>query len=126
MNEIFQGEILSLYSQIGLFDKENKNSYPEWITGEENAIIASRGVAVATKGDSKIKVIVSTDIAQKEKHLLITGTIKIGRKGFIVGNIPAADLYHVDFPAGKVYISVYANGIRNAATKIIFILTPSS
>lgn len=122
MPELFRGEILSLYSQVALVDYVKKNSYPEWQTGEETFVYSPFGIAVATKGDSRIEVIVSTGVTKEYGNLLAEIELSIGKNGILVGNVPAACLTHIDFPEGKAHVQIFTNGIRENATKVVFVL----
>lgn len=122
MPELFRGEILSLYSQVALFDFERKDSYPEWQTGEESFVYNQFGIAVATKCDTRIEVVVSTDVITEYGNHLAEFELEIGKNGILVGNVPAASLTHIDFPEGKAQVQVFTNGIRENATKVVFVL----
>lgn len=114
-----------MYSQIALLDAESDESYPEWQTGEENVVFGSKGIAVATKGDIKVDVAVfkgQLDFDIEPLTLLISHRIQIGNEGILVGNIVAADVLKLDWPEGDIIVSVYANGVREQVTRVVFVL----
>ena len=79
MAKLFNGKIFSLYSQVALIDNEVLNSYPEWQTGEESVVYGPYGIAVATKGDFLINVIVSTEIVIGCHQHLVDVEIIVGK-----------------------------------------------
>jgi len=126
MVEIVNGSFLALYSQIGLYDTEDRNSYPSWETGSELVVFGDKGVAVSTKGDTYISVIVCTE-APRTSDLVIygQGRIKVGKKGLTVGNELAASTKQINWSEGPVSIEIFGNGQQDEATEIVFVINKS-
>ena len=126
MTEIFKGTFSALYSQIGLYDTEDRNSYPSWETGSELVVFGDKGVAVSTKGDTYISVIVCTE-APRTNDLVFYGhgKIKVGKKGLTVGNELAASTKQINWSEGPALIKIFGNEPLDEATEIIFVINKS-
>lgn len=123
MKELLRGRYLALYNQVGLYDTEDSDSYPQWETGLELAVFGHKGVAVAAKGDNYVEVIIYT--GKREIHdmnFYARGEIFVGKKGLTVGNEIAGTSDHIDWKEGLTFVTVYGNGPQNEATTIIFAL----
>ncbi len=106
---LFSGEITAAYAQLGLYDAEDTDSYPQWETGEERILFGAKGVAVSAQLDAEISVEVHTVRPVRNQHLIGSGFIEIGAAGLIVGNEVAGTYEEIDFPAGRVRVEVYGN-----------------
>ena len=122
MRELFRGVAFSLYSQVALIDAEDKDSYPQWKTGEEPVVFGPKGVAVPVMGDEQIEMVVCTDSVKGGFLEWASGEIEVGAQGLLVGNIPAATVFSVPWPAGLLAVTVYVNAPNREATKVIFML----
>ena len=122
MKEIINGEYFALFSQIVLIDVEATDAYPQWMTGEEIAVLHSKGVAVSALGDSLIHVIVYEGDELIGEIEYISGVIDVGSKGLLVGNEAAGTSSVFPWPTGRTKIKVYANAPKDKATSIKFIL----
>ena len=125
MAEIYRGKHYVLYSQVALYDAEASDSYPEFETGEEAAIIAPKGIAVAAKNDQEAEIIVYQGQVQLNdvSVLVISGEIEVGSKGLIVGNEVTADTAEIVWQAGKTSVTVYTNTKdKDEVTKVVFAL----
>jgi hypothetical protein len=119
---IYSGKAIALYGQIALFDCEDKESYPQFETGFEKAVLGSKGVAVTALPDSFIDISVYDGDLKGEDVFYLSGEIQVGKAGLFVGNEISAMIEKLNWPSGKTHITVYANGARNEATKVVFIL----
>jgi hypothetical protein len=123
MEEIMRANFYALHYQIHLLDAET-NDYPEWITGDENAVMNSSGVAVATVGDTLVEVVIYQGEDSIEGYEYITGMIDVGKKGLLIGNFVAASYQILPWPSGKTFVRVIANAPKDSATQIFFVLQP--
>ncbi len=98
---IFSGMISAEYAQLGLFDAEDPNAYPEWETGEENVVFGPRGIAVSAAPSEDVWVVVHTRGPVHETILAASGDIEVGDEGLIVGNQVAGTFSHLTSPAGR-------------------------
>jgi len=119
---IFTGKILALYGQISLIDAEDVNSYPQWETGEEIAIIGPKGVAVSTLIDHQIEVLIFTDQKNADGILYFSGSFYIGNCGLLIGNEAAGIQERIPWPKGVVEVKIYGNAPKGEATKVTFVL----
>jgi len=119
---LYTGSVYALYAQVALFDAEGEDSYPEWKTGTEEAVLGPRGIAVATAGDTEIEVVVSSGQENVSGMLCISGEIQVGHGGLVVGNVVAANLVQIPWPSGKTSVDVYTNGIGQEVTRVTFVL----
>jgi len=122
MGKLYSGTILSLYGQVGIWDVEDTTSYPQWVTGLENAVIGPKGIAIATKADTLVDITISTDTPPELPEPLLQGYLFVGSKGLQVGNVPAAQIVTLDIQRGQIHVSVYANGFREEVTEISIFL----
>jgi len=123
MKELFRGRYLALYNQVGLYDTEDSNSYPQWETGFELAVIGQKGIAVSAIGDTYVDVCIYTGQGEiNNMNFYARGEIFVGKKGLSVGNEIAGTSDHIDWGEGLTLVSVYGNGPQNEATTIVFIL----
>jgi hypothetical protein len=123
MKEIIRGQFFALYSQIALVDFESSDVYPEWVTGDEPAVMNSKGVAVSALGDSMIEVIVYEGEEKIDGIEVISGVIHVETKGLLVGNEVAGNSVIFPWPAGRTMLRVFAKTLIEAA-RITFILQP--
>jgi len=122
MEEITRGTFLALYSQIALVDAESPDAYPEWVTGDEIAIMNSKGVAVSALGDTLVDVVVYEGEEGTEGTEYLSGIIQVGNKGLLVGNEAAGNFSTFAWPPGRTMVRVYANGPKDNATRVTFVL----
>jgi hypothetical protein len=121
---ICETEAYSSYSQVALFDAACKDSYPKWKTGWESMVFGTKGVAVATASDQKIRISICRGEGMPEHFLSVSGEICIGDQGIEVGNVAASTLVNIPIETGRYIVTVYTNGIRNNVTTVFFFLTP--
>jgi hypothetical protein len=121
MQQIHQKQVFALYAQIALFDAEDQDSYPQWETGTEEVIFGPKGVAVATAGDTYVDVVVYKGQGSPGGRLCGSGEILVGKRGLLVGNVPAADITPLEWSSGKTSISVYVDDLAQA-TQVMFLL----
>jgi hypothetical protein len=114
VQQIFEGEFFALYSQIALIDAEDPDSYPQWETGEENAILGPKGVVVATQGDIKVGVVVYNGLGNPGGILCSSGEILVGEQGLFVGNEVASDTAPLEWTSGKTAVMVYVDKLYQA------------
>lgn len=119
---LYSGSVYALYAQVALFDAEGEDSYPEWETGTENAVLGPRGIAVATAGDTEIEVVVCSDKGDHNGIFCISGEILVGNQGLVVGNVVSANLVQIPWPPGKTCVDVYTNGIGEETICVTFVL----
>ncbi|MEN4013075.1 MAG: hypothetical protein ROW48_13650 [Bellilinea sp.] len=123
MEKIFDGNFLTLYSQIGLYDTEDPSSYPSWETGTEALVFSDKGVAVATKGDHLIHVLVfDNPIETGTLFFLGRGKRRVGNRGLTIGNEIAASSDHLDWNEGLTQVEIYGNSPNGEATEVIYVL----
>jgi hypothetical protein len=123
MGEIlYKGKALALYGQVALIDAEDTDAYPEWITGAEIAVFGPKGVAVSVLGDAQVEILVYKGTTEIKGVLYKSGEIAIGGSGLIVGNEIAGTAERIPWPNGIARVQVYANGPKNKATQVIFVL----
>jgi hypothetical protein len=84
----------------------------------------SHGVAVSALGDTMIDVVVYLGEENIDGIEYISGILRIGNKGLILGNEAAGSFTTLAWPSGKTRLRVYANATKDNATKIIFVLKP--
>jgi hypothetical protein len=119
---IFKGNAMAYYGQVMLIDAEDKESYPEWVTGSEIAVLGPKGVAVSVLLDALVEILVVQGDSHFEGILYNSGEIMIGNCGIIVGNEIAAMSYRIAWPSGRTKVNVYANDQAGKATQVIFAL----
>lgn len=123
MNEnilLFSGKVLSLYSQVALFDAEDKEAYPQWKTGDEIVVFGLHGVAVVTAGDKQVDVRVFKGMVEPQHSLCVSGEIEIGEQGVLVGNVPAASVTHLSLSSGKYSVVVYTDKVGPETEQVVF------
>ncbi len=125
MQQLYRGQHSVQYSQIALFDAEDTESYPQFETGEEPAVLGEKGVVVTTANDTDVEVVLyqgKADSTPDEFHIL-SGEIQVGSQGLIVGNETTADTAQVSYPSGKASVSVYVNAENpTEVTNVSFVL----
>lgn len=119
---LFIGSIFSLRSQVILLDNEANYGFPKMRTGAESVVFGEQGVVVATKEDYETQVIVCQGEDEPEHELCVTGQIRVGNQGLLVGNIEAATITNIPWVRGRTLVTIYTNGIYTNATKVIFYL----
>lgn len=122
MREIMRGKFFALYAQIELFDIESPDDYPEWVTGNETAVINPKGVVVSTLGDTLVNVIVYEGEEVADGTEYISGVIHVGSKGLQVGNVIAESYSLLPWPAGRTMVRVFADTPNGNATRVSFVL----
>lgn len=122
-NEIlFSDRIFTLYSQVALFDAEDRNSYPQWKAGHEIIVFGFRGVAVVTASDKQVDVIVCKGKEIPKYALCVSGEILVGEQGILVGNIPAATITQIPLESGRYSVAVFTDGIGIETHQVYFFL----
>ena len=119
---LFSELIFSLHSQVILLDNEVNHGFPKMRTGAESVAFGEQGVVVATKEDFETEVVVCQGKGEPEHELCVTGQIRVGNQGLLVGNIEAATTTNIPWSRGRSLVTVYTNGIFTNATKVIFYL----
>lgn len=117
---LFEVKVYSLHSQVGLFDADAKDAYPQWKTGNENIVFGPRGAVVATATDQSIEVFVCQGKGSPEHVLCVSGEILLGDHGFIIGNVASEHVIQGIGQSGRNAIVIYTNGIGTTVTKIHF------
>jgi hypothetical protein len=118
---LYAGSVYALHAQVALLDAEGEDSYPEWKTGTEEAVLGPRGIAVATAGDTEIEIVVCSDKENVSGIPCISGMILVGYRGLLVGNVAAANLVRIPWPPGRTSVDVYTDGIGEV-TRVTFVL----
>jgi hypothetical protein len=120
MKEILRERFLAHYYQIALLDAEGPGSYPEWITGEEAAVIGPKGVIIATPSDKYIETIIITAEKFNEENEIISGEIIIGSRGLLVGNVTSASYRIIPWPPGKIFVKAFLVQREGGDVQVIF------
>ncbi len=121
---LFSGDITAAYAQLGLYDAQDADSYPQWETGEEPILFGPKGVAVSVQLDAEVSVEVHTARPVRNRHLIGSGVIEVGGGGLVVGNEVAGSYEELDFPPGRIRVEVYGNSAKDQEiTSIDFVLT---
>jgi hypothetical protein len=129
MPVILHAHVYALYGQIALFDAQASDAYPEWLTGDEAAAIGPRGIAVATAGDVDVEVIVydlqdeDAGSARVIGSSRISGIIEVGNQGLLVGNVPASDLFEIEWPTGRASVEAQVQAPTDQAVRVLFFLS---
>jgi hypothetical protein len=129
MPVILQEHIYALYGQVALFDAQTSDAYPQWRTGIEAAAIGPYGIAVATAGDVDVEVIVydlqdeDAGSAREIGSSRISGIIEVGNQGLLVGNVPASDLFEIEWPEGRTSVEAQIEGPPGQAIRVLFFLS---
>lgn len=122
-NEIlFSDKVFALYSQVALFDAENRNSYPQWKAGHEIIVFSLQGVAVVTASDEQVDVIVCKGKVIPKYALCVSGEILVGEQGILVGNIPAATVTQIPLESGRYSVVVFTDGFGTETRQVYFFL----
>lgn len=124
--------IMSYYSQIGIWDIENRNSIPLFLSGEERVNFGFRGVNVLTSNEVDIFVTVldyksfRANAAFAENYVAIaSGMIMVGGLGLMVGNNEVNNNYiALEIPRGQLKIEVRVDSL-DEARKVLFIFKSS-
>lgn len=122
MEELLRERFLAHYYQIALADYQGPEAYPQWITGEEEAILGPKGVAVATPTDSYIETIVFRGEEIIDGIELISGVIEVGNAGLFVGNETSASYKILPWPSGKASIKAYLVKPEGIDVQVVFVL----
>lgn len=117
---LFDEEIYGSYSQVAIFDAEDKDSYPQWKTGDEYVVFGFRGAVVATAADQVIHVIVCKGKGTPEYVFCVSGEILIGTQGLIIGNIASENIVPGIRENGRYAIVIYTNGLGSNVTQVYF------
>jgi hypothetical protein len=125
MEELHRGSVFTLHAQVGLYDLEDPDSYPQWDGRAAPAIIGEKGVAVATAEAIFAEVAVLSGDQDPAGILCISGTISVGHEGLEVGNVPASTLALVSWPAGNTSVRVFVNSEDpREVNSVTFVLQP--
>jgi hypothetical protein len=119
---LYSGKVYALHAQVALFDAEDADSYPQWKTGTEDAVLGPKGVAVATASDTEIEVTVYKGKRASDEILCISGEIQVGDQGLVVGNIVSGDFAQLAWPPGQTSVDVYTNGRGEEVTRVVFVV----
>lgn len=123
MEEILKEKFLAHYFQVGLVDAEGPDAYPQWETGEEDAILGPRGVVVSTPSDGYIETIVLKGEGGLDSAELISGVIEVGNAGLFVGNETSASFKIIPWPPGKTSLKAYRIKLENNDVQVVFVLS---
>ena len=125
MAKILSMETVPLYAQVALFDPSVKDAYPDWGTGETEAVTSAHGVAVETRPDHlgpvAIEVWEGVLPDAEERRLVIDGHITVSGPGVVVGSVTGNDLHSAPVPRGTHRVQVYVNRDRGDADQIYFV-----
>jgi hypothetical protein len=125
MQELYRGQHSVQYSQVALFDAEDVESYPQFQTGQEPAVLGNKGICVATANDTDVEIVIYQGKAElkSEGFEILSGEIQVGNQGLIVGNESTADTAQVSYPPGKTSVSAYVNAkVSSEVTSVVFVL----
>lgn len=93
--------------QVAFVDKEDSESYPEWVTGKELVVFGKKGVAISTKRSEEVRLIIINGEEKSETDTLsISGVIDIGNMGAEAGNYLSSDLSAISLSQGTYSIHV--------------------
>ncbi len=123
-NILYDGTIFPFYAQLALLDVESmaEGNYPQFQTGYENVLFGPKGVVVATMPDTDVAVtIYGHKVPMPEMVLVGRGEIEVGDEGLVLGTPVSQDDYFPWDP-GFTTVSVYANAVRENATRVVFVL----
>ena len=126
MGKLMKEKFYSLYNQIGLYDTEDQNSYPQWGDGLELVVFGKKGVAISVKGDIYVEVTIYSDSGGIDLDgwlLYGKGYIHIGNKGVTVGNEASGNTKQIEWDQDSTLVKVYGNGEKFESTSIIIIMT---
>lgn len=120
MTELYRASHYALYAQVAIWDAEETDSYPDDIA-DAPVTFGARGVVVATAPDVDVELVIFRD-EEPEGSPVGTGSIRVGGAGLDVGNLVAADVGHLDWPAGELRMRVYTDAPPDEASlvKILF------
>jgi hypothetical protein len=131
---LLETEIIPAYSQVGAWDFDDKQSYPEWDEGRTDYSQRPSGVAVATQDDldGRVKVVVtaglpaSESLRQTDMEEICTVRIAISQGHLAVGNGVADDIHILDVGRGTHAITVFGNVRREGrANSLLIALDPA-
>src|SRR5436190_9398575 len=116
------------YAQVALFDPTVQGSYPDWGSGEEEAIGARNGVAVATRPDYvglvSIEVwIGSASQGRDLRPVLEANVTVVGSDGVLVGSVTGNDLRPVAIRPGSHRLQVLVGGPPGEVDRVSFEFT---
>jgi hypothetical protein len=125
--ELFHARVVTVYSQVSLFDAGSKDACPKWKTGTENVILGPRGIVLATATDSPVDISVYATpdlkrIREPNPVLCLSTEIEVGPSGLVLGSVPAAEPPKIPWPAGRTTVVIYTNGLGESATQVKFYL----
>jgi hypothetical protein len=102
-------KLFPAYGQFGIWDKEDKNSYPQFSTGDEKFIKGKKGIVFSIIPNHEIELKVLDNKPEEEnKYTKITHAIEIGREGLLIGGVEVDKL--IPIKAGKYNVSVFFIG----------------
>ncbi len=127
LEELFHAHIITVYSQVSLYDAGDPAACPKWKTGTEHVILGPRGIVVATAPDSPIDIHVyqAADLKrlrEPDPALCLSAEIQVGQNGLILGSVPTPEPPKIPWPAGRAALVVYTNGLGESATEVRFYL----
>lgn len=127
MKLIYFGMPLIQYGQVGIWDFEDAEAYPQ-----PNGALpwwGSKGLVVPALSDTAIPVYVFKS-EHREKpppgtsKLLTSHHIEVGAEGLAIGNITTASVERIDWPCGQVHLKAFYSGeAPETAERIGFMLT---
>src|SRR4051812_46011116 len=113
------------YAQIALFDPTVDGSYPDWGSGEVEAVNAESGIAVGTRPDRLgpvgIEVWIGSGSESRALRRVLNGTITVvGSAGLVVGSVTGNDLHRVAIPPGRYSVQVFVRGAPDEVDRVSF------
>lgn len=126
MGKVLSFETRPYYAQVALLDPTVKAAYPDWGTGEAEAVFSKAGVAVETRPDHlgpvAVEVWSGEPVSVEGLRLIEKGHLTIeGDQGVVVGSVTGNDLRRADVPAGRYEVRVYGNQPRGDVDGIYFV-----
>ena len=115
------------YGQVALFDPTVEGSYPDWDSGELEAVGGESGLAVATRADhlgfASIEVWLGRDSEDRGFRAVLESTIAVAGNGVLVGSVTGNDLHLVAIPPGRHRVQVLVSGPRDGVDRVSFEFT---
>jgi hypothetical protein len=124
MDELYRGTVRTHYSQLGLIDSEDPDTYPQWTDVAPGvwAFFGPKGVVVGVGEDACVDVgVYRGPEAPGDMVLLLSGEIEVGSDGLVVGTVDPAE--KVEWPPGPVHVRTYVDSLnRKEITRVAFVL----
>jgi len=114
------------YGQVALFDPAVADAYPQWSTGDEEAVVGSHGVVVATRSDEEgpvsIELWIGPYTADETLRLIADGALLASKGQLVVGSVVGNDLREVSLD-GVQHLSVFVHDTSAGPDKVVFALS---